>query len=212
MRDHTGERFGYLTVIRRAGSTPKDALWLCKCDCGNEVIRPARHLHTGVRSSCGCKYPITTHGCTGTRLYNIWAGMKQRCYDKKDPTYERYGKKGITVCAEWIYDFPVFREWALKNGYDDTLSIDRINNSKGYGPDNCRWATVKEQSNNRTNNRVYEVNGTIGNITQLSEKFGILSATARARIDRGWDATRAFTQPTRKGNYRRNECHTDSGT
>ena len=203
MRDHTGERYGYLTVVKYAGSTPKDVLWLCKCDCGNEKIIAARHLCDGRKSSCGCKYPPTIHGGARTRLYNIWAGMKQRCYDKKDPSYEKYGKKGITVCNEWIYDYPTFRDWSLNNGYDDSLSIDRIDNSKGYSPDNCRWSTIKEQANNRTSNRVYEVHGIKGNITQLSEIFGIKMCTARGRIERGWDATRAFTTPTRKGNYRR---------
>ena len=203
MRNHVGERYGHLTVIKPIGSTPKDVLWLCKCDCGNEKIIAARHLYTGRRSSCGCINPFVTHGGTRTRLYNIWAGMKQRCYDQKDPSYQKYGKKGITVCEEWIYDYPAFRDWSIKNGYDDSLSIDRIDNSKGYSPDNCRWATVKEQANNRTSNRVYEVNGIKGNITQLSDVFSIKYATARARINRGWSAERAFTTPTRIGNYKR---------
>jgi len=209
MRDHTGERYGYLTVIKYAGSTRKDVLWLCKCDCGNEKIVPAKHLCKGVRSSCGCINVNITHGGTGTRLYNIWAGMKQRCYDEKDPTYLRYWKKGITVCDEWKYNFPAFRKWALEHGYKEDLSIDRIDNSKGYSPDNCRWATAKEQSNNKTSNRVYVVNGITGNIMQLSEIFSIEYSTALARINRGWTAERAFTVPTKNGNYRRKKAHND---
>ena len=151
--DLTGQRFGRLVVIERAENKGEKVRWLCQCDCGNTVLVATNGLRNGGTKSCGCLhkelFTHKSHNGTKTRLYRIWCGMKNRCYNKKVKSYDKYGGSGITVCAEWLHDFGAFQEWALSHGYADNLSIDRIDNEKGYSSDNCRWATAVEQNNNR---------------------------------------------------------------
>lgn len=162
--DLTGQRFGRLLVIRRVECEKHgEAKWLCQCDCGNETAVFGYLLRSGKTSSCGCskhdetfrnkkKEQSTVHGGCGTRLYRIWIGMKNRCYNPNAAKYKDYGGRGITICAEWKNDFPAFRDWALSHGYTDALSIDRIDVDGNYEPSNCRWATAKEQRHNRRDN------------------------------------------------------------
>lgn len=149
----TGRRFGKLTVITRCGTHKSGrALWLCQCDCGNEHIAKASDLLRGSTSSCGCNRG--SHHMTGSRLYRIWNGMKTRCYYPHNDNYSYYGGRGISICDEWRENFETFMQWSLSNGYNDELSIDRINVEGDYEPENCRWVDWKTQCNNRRPRRV----------------------------------------------------------
>ena len=151
----TGKVFGRLTVLQRAESVNKRTKWLCSCDCGNEIIVEAYNLKSGHTQSCGCwqreatSKANTTHGKRDTRLYRIWNCMKNRCYRKSYHAYEHYGGRGIRVCNEWLNNFQSFYDWSMANGYNDSLSIDRIDCNKGYNPKNCRCVTMAEQNKNK---------------------------------------------------------------
>lgn len=146
-----GQGYGDLEIKSYAGKNKRgQALWNCECKCGQMTVARGDHLLSGNTSSCGCalKRGRTTHGGTGSRLYRIWSAMKQRCYNKKVKEYKNYGARGIGICDEWVDDFGAFRDWSLRNGYSDDLSIDRKENDFGYCPQNCRWVTRLTQASN----------------------------------------------------------------
>lgn len=158
MKNLRGQRFGRLVAREPVAKSGGHILWLCDCDCGLDAIVSSDTLIRGASKSCGClNHEVqlsginrTTHGQTGTRLYRIWKKMKSRCHNPNDPDYQKYyGSRGITVCPEWRDSFQAFHDWAIGAGYADTLSLDRIDNDKGYSPENCRWATAEEQRHNQ---------------------------------------------------------------
>lgn len=176
---YIGCKFNRLTVLRVAGKNKfGHPLFECRCDCGAVVLREATNVKNGKSKSCGCyqkemtSKAARTHGRSKTRLYSIWNIMIQRCNNPKNISYERYGGKGISVCDEWKKSSEEFMEWALSNGYRDDLSIDRVDGSKGYCPENCRWVDAYVQSNNRSNNRLMTLNGITKNCKQWSNYFG----------------------------------------
>lgn len=154
-KDLTGKKFGRLTVLEKISKLgDSSVLYRCKCTCGNECTVYGQNLRRGDTRSCGCLKKellvarCKTHGMSNTRIYNIWRHMIGRCYDENNIAYYKYGAKGITVCSEW-HVFGPFVKWAKEHGYTDDLSIDRIDNTKNYTPDNCKWSTVKEQARNK---------------------------------------------------------------
>jgi hypothetical protein len=151
--DETGNKYSHLTVLAIAPKNGKDTSWICKCDCGKETIVRGTLLRKGLTKSCGhirtWKYASlanVTHGASYSRLYSIWCGMKSRCYTKSHIRYARYGGRGIKVCEKWKDSFAAFQKWAMENGYNEDLTIDRKDNDKNYEPSNCRWITLAENS------------------------------------------------------------------
>ncbi|MBU9728066.1 hypothetical protein [Diplocloster modestus] len=133
------------------------------------------------------------HGKSSTRLHGIWRGMKMRCYNKKSSSYDRYGERGIRVCAEWKDDFKVFYDWSIRNGYDDTKSIDRIDVNGNYSPDNCRWVDEITQANNKRNNNIVIAHGEAHSLSEWSRISGIDRKTLSDRIRKlGWTLEKAL--------------------
>lgn len=203
--DLTGQRFGRLVVKERRGSDSyKSSLWLCKCDCGNECLVASHNLRTQHTQSCGCLQrertaeAHTTHGHRHTRIYGIWNTMVARCHRKNTKAYPAYGGRGITVCDEWKNSFQSFYDWAMENGYNDGLSIDRIDNDKGYSPVNCRWVTMETQSNNRRSNITVEYNGESHTVAEWAKILGIKYGTLHKRLEEGWSAEDAFHTPVKE--------------
>lgn len=201
VRDLTGKKFGRLTVVERAKRGSPKAYWMCKCDCGNEHVVCGTNLTRGKVVSCGCyakekrSSDKTTHGGSYTRLYVIHRNMKRRCLYKKDREYPYYGARGISICDEWKNSFEKFRDWALENGYDETLTLDRIDNNGNYCPENCRWATMKEQNNNTRSCVYVTINGETHTLSQWCEIKGINYYTVMARRRSGWSNEEAISIP-----------------
>ena len=135
---------------------------------------------------------------TRNRIRNIWHQMLQRCYNPSSDPYKYYGGKGVEVCDEWHYSLDAFYNWALNNGYESHLTIDRIDSNGNYEPTNCRWSTFKEQDNNRTNNIRLEMNGITHTIPEWSDIVGLKQHVIRCRIDRGWPVEEALTRKVGK--------------
>ena len=190
-KDHAGERYGKLTAVRFSHIEGRKTYWVFKCDCGKIATKSLCHVMSLDTKSCGCNTAAfiaearTTHGGTGTRLYKIWTGIRERCYSLKSMNYQNYGGRGITVCYEWRDNFQAFLDWSMSTGYRDNLSIDRIDNSKGYAPDNCRWATMKEQANNRRNTVFIKYKGELRPLMSVSDFTGVKRSTLRYRIAQG---------------------------
>lgn len=202
-KDITGQHFGRLTAIKYMG----DRKWLFRCDCGNEKIIRTYAVKSGRTQSCGCymreriNEACTTHNMTGTKLYHIYASMKQRCFNENQAEYHRYGGRGITMCEEWLgkNGFQKFSEWAYSTGYDENAergecTIDRINNDGNYEPSNCRWITQKEQQNNKSEPQVV-ICGESHSMKEWSKITGLSITTIRGRMKEGWKEEEILSVP-----------------
>ena len=180
-------------------------MWKCRCECGTEKDVYQKHILSGASTSCGCynaedsskrmkenNPAVVKHGMWQSRLYGIWCGMKNRCENKNGTKYNCYGGRGISVCDEWK-DFNAFKDWALSNGYDDTLTLDRIDYNGNYEPANCRFITIQKQQYNKRTNHLITYNGKTQTLTEWADERGIKRNTLDARINRSrWDIGRAL--------------------
>lgn len=200
--DLTGNRYGRLVVVsRQPNDANRKSMWLCLCDCGTYKVVGGASLTRRLTQSCGCivreKQSQKKHGDTGKRLYAIWVHMRQRIRDRNTEYYKNYGGRGISICSEWD-DYQIFKKWALENGYSDHLTIDRINVNGDYSPENCRWITMKAQSNNKRDNIRLTCEGATLTVAQWAEKFGVTPGALHYRIHQGWDEKRVLTQPFKR--------------
>lgn len=203
--DLTSQKFGRLTVIKRAENKGRYTAWECLCECGNETIVLACHLKSNHTTSCGCfkkeqiVKSLQTHGQAKgehRRIYNIYYGIKKRCCKKREKSYKRYGGRGITICDEWRDSFEAFYEWAVSHGYSDDLTIDRIDVNGDYCPENCRWVDIKKQCNNRRNNHLITYNGKTQTVAQWAAEYGINYRKLNDRINKlRWSIEKALTTP-----------------
>lgn len=199
-----GRRYGRLVVLSPQGKdSHNNTMWLCRCDCGKEKVIKRYQLTKGATKSCGCLrneirvQTHTKHNLSSHRLYHIWFAMKQRCNDENSRSFSSYGGRGISVCEEWL-DFINFYEWALPNGYSENLTIERLDNNKGYCPSNCVWATKKQQARNKRNVPLIEYEGEMKSVAQLCEEYNINPETFRSRLKSGWTFEESLNVPVRK--------------
>ena len=195
------QRFGRLITQKYLGHCK----WECQCDCGNATIVRADHLRSGCSRSCGClrredqSIRAKTHGQRKTRLYKIWQGMWFRCENPNAKCYQNYGGRGIRVCDEW-HRFEPFFDWAMVNGYQENLTIDRINNDGDYEPSNCRWADTFIQSNNKRSTRYLTFNGQRKSVGEWSLITGFSRQLIYDRVFKhGWSVEQALTLPKSQG-------------
>lgn len=200
-----GKRYNRWLIIGGPTWKGKRCYYLCRCVCGAEKPVSISDLRMG--KSKGCRIcQVTKHGDAHLRIYQTWVNLKHRCEAKTSTAYKNYGERGITVCVEWD-DYKTFKAWATTNGYSDDLIIDRIDNGKGYYPENCRWVDYKTNlRNKRTNRRIYVFGETKCLVEWAEDKRCKISRSCLTdRLNRGWLPERALITPTKGGQ----RCHYD---
>ena len=211
--DITGQRFGRLTCIKpsmRHSSSQSEKMWICKCDCGNEITTRGSSLRNGSSKSCGCARietlkNNTTHALSVDengkcpRLYRIWKNMKSRCLNPNTPKFINHGGRGISICSEWVVDYMSFHNWAIGHGYQESLSLDREDNFGNYEPSNCRWSTQHQQNINKRDNHVVTFHGVTKTLIEWAKIIGINYSTLDNRLMQyHWTVEKAFTIPAGK--------------
>ena len=208
--DLQGKVFEKLTVREFSHTKSNQNYWICDCECGNTKIASAHHLTIGKTKSCRCH--MKNYDSKTSRLYQIWTQMKSRCHNKNSANYRNYGMKGIQVCERW-HDYKKFHE-DMANSHDKHVeqygkvnrTLERTNNSKGYSPDNCKWATKKEQRRNCSQSKFYQYRGKTVTTGEISELYGISYGTIESRLHRGWSIDKIIETPVAKqiGGRKRN--------
>ena len=208
--DLSGRKIGRLHVDKRIGrGSHHETFYKCTCECGNIVYVNAASLRSGSTKSCGClarelnktRIHINTnkkHGYAGTKLYKVWKNMRNRCHNPKYAYYHQYGGRGIKICDEW--DNPDtgstnFIHWALESGYEEGLTLDRIDNDGNYCPENCRWVSMKHQDNNRSSNHYVQIERWVFSLSIWADITGNDIKNIRNRIQRGWTEYEAIMTP-----------------
>jgi hypothetical protein len=211
VKDRTGDKTGLLTALTFSHiGAEGDAFWWYKCDCGKYKLTRGGLYRCVI--SCGCvharsigersKLRALNRGPRNKGLCVVFSNMMIRCYNKKAKCYKHYGGRGIAICDEWLKNRPSFFEWALSNGYQKGLQIDRGDNDRGYSPENCRWVTVSENCNNKRNNRKIRHNGLTKTLAEWSLESGINRSTIAFRLKAGFSVDDAITQPPHSGRWR----------
>lgn len=210
--DLKDKKFNRLLVIDRAENTKAGkSRWICLCDCGNKTTVVGSQLKDGRIKSCGCynrdllMERNIKHGLEGKRICYVYRNILERCSNPASNSYQYYGKRGITICKEWSGENGLknFSEWAYKNGYDENAprgqcTIDRIDNNKGYSPDNCRWVNLFVQANNKSNNVLIKYNGKTQTMQQWCKELNLSRSMVKHRYERGWDISDLFVESKRK--------------
>lgn len=211
VKDKRGMRFSRLVVISFVEVKSRRSYWQCLCDCGRITVVCGSNLRPGKTQSCGClakeasmlnglKRPSRSQAPAGKakdRLQKIHRGMLDRCTKPKMAAWKNYGGRGISVCSEWTNSFDSFYFWAIANGYAAKLTLDRVNNDLGYSPENCRWATQKEQANNRRNSVFFTAFEETKTFAQWLEDPRVIVSipTIRRRLSKGWSFEEAVSTP-----------------
>ena len=202
VKDITGNRYGKLTVMNFVETKKQQAYFLCRCDCGKEIIIRSNSLKMGRSKSCGCLgHPQNIiHGdCGKTKLYKAWSAIQQRCENPKNKGYFKYGGRGIKLCQEW-HDYVNFKKWAVENGYKENagLSIDRIDNNGNYEPSNCRWTNIYVQSHNTRKNHNITYNGETKCISEWARVLDLERDIIWNKVRRGTDGAKAIELAIKK--------------
>ena len=200
--DIVGHRFGRLEVVGFCGKTKyRHSIWRCKCDCGEYVTVEKPALISGKTQSCGCLHSEQSaingkagliHGMSRTPTYRAWNSLIQRCTNAANASYKDYGGRGIKVCDRWLESFENF--YADMGERPEGMTLDRIDNDKGYEPDNCRWATAEQQANNRRNNRRFECDGSLLTVAQIAKQSSVNEDKLRYRLYEGMSVEQSINQ------------------
>lgn len=215
-RHEPGDVFSRLTLVKNLGPRPGGGgdRWELRCECGKTIVSKISHIRNGKTRSCGCfgierrsgpKPERQTHGLSHSPEYRSWSSMKSRCSDPNNPKFPLYGARGIRVCDRWLSFENFFADMGPRPS--DGHSVDRVNSNGDYEPSNCRWATDVEQNNNRSCNRIVDVNGRKQTVTQWAREAGVHEETIRSRLRAGWSADRAvFTPPTQPNSRKKKDA------
>lgn len=203
--DLTGQRFGKLLVLYLSDNRKGRKYWMCQCDCGNYKEINGQHMKSGKIVSCRCQrkenivLAVTKHNLVGHPIYRIWRAMRQRCLDVKASNYHSYGGRGIKICEEWVnIDTGAinFYNWSMENGWEEGLTIERIDVNGNYCPENCTWATKAAQQRNKTDSIFVTIDGEYLCLSEAVKRYGKVSYDwARERLNAGWPPELAITMP-----------------
>lgn len=207
-KDETGNRYGKLVVLKFS-HVKRQVHWLCRCDCGNTTTVSGGHLREGTTTSCGCVI-LKSNGMSGSPIYQVWQAMKDRCCNPKNRHYRNYGARGIRVSARWMESFSNFFEDMGERPFEGA-TLERVDNSKGYSKDNCKWATRHEQMANCRTAKLLTYNGETKCMSQWARDLGVDPKTLTYRLKQGWTLEKALTTAATPASERKARMLTHDG-